>query len=89
MDPKDPHRAANLLIQQFGSEATAHAADRCLTFKLAGDQAGVRAWIDITAAIMQLQATGPAKGRRCTDMCTSQPVVYDERPRASPDRSHV
>ena len=63
MDPKDPYRAANLLIQQFGSEAATHAADRCLTLKLAGDQAGMRAWIDIAAAVMQLQATEPAKGK--------------------------
>ena len=29
MDPKNPYRAANLLTQQLGSEAAAHAGGRC------------------------------------------------------------
>ena len=49
---RDPYRAAGLLIQQFGAEgASVHAAARCVALKLKGDDAGLRAWVDIATAI--------------------------------------
>jgi hypothetical protein len=55
MHPLDRWRAANLLIQQHGAGAAAHAERRSLELALAGDTEGARAWLRILEAIGELQ----------------------------------
>jgi hypothetical protein len=62
MDPKDPSRAAKLLIDLHGEHAKTHAAQRLLEMRILGDEAGARAWMRVLDAIVELQATRPADG---------------------------
>lgn len=63
MDPLDAYRAANLLIQQHGHNARAHAIQRVLEMRAAGDERGEWAWMGVFDAVLALQATGPVKGQ--------------------------
>jgi hypothetical protein len=63
MDPKDSYRAANLLIQQYGTEAKAHAMDRALALRAAGDQRGEWAWLGVFDAVLELQSTRRPEGQ--------------------------
>ena len=62
MDPLDPYRAANLLLQQHGKDAKAHAVQRVQNMRAAGDERGEWAWMGILDAVLVLEATKPAVG---------------------------
>ena len=62
MDPLDPYRAANLLINQYGASAKAHAVKRVQDMRVAADERGEWAWMGIFDAILVLEATRPADG---------------------------
>ncbi len=62
MDPLDSYRAANLLIQQHGTGAKAHAVQRMQDLRGAGAERGEWAWMAIFDAVLVLEATRPAEG---------------------------
>jgi hypothetical protein len=62
MDPLDPYRAANLLIQQHGGDAKTHAMQRVLDMRAAGDERGEWVWMGVFDAVLELQAIRPAEG---------------------------
>ncbi len=62
MDPLDPYRAANLIIQQHGQDAKAHAVQRMQDMRAADDERGEWAWISVFDAVLMLEATKPADG---------------------------
>ncbi len=62
MDPLDPYRAANLLINQYGAGAKAHAVQRVQDMREVGDERGEWAWMGIFDAVLVLEATQPADG---------------------------
>ncbi len=62
MDRLDPYRAANLVIQQHGTGAKAHAVQRMQDMRAAGDERGEWAWMSVFEAVLVLEATKPADG---------------------------
>jgi hypothetical protein len=62
MDPKDPYRAAKLLIDLHGEPAKTHAAQRLFEMRILDDEAGARAWMRVLDVIVELQNIGPAPG---------------------------
>ena len=63
MHPLDPYRAANLLIQQHGADAKAHAMQRVLDMRGTGDDTGETVWMGVFEAVLELQAMRPAEGQ--------------------------
>ena len=57
IDPKDPYRAAHLLIQQYGREAKEHAMQHALDSRTAGDGQGEEIWLGVFEAVLELQST--------------------------------
>lgn len=53
----DAYRCAKLLLDQHGQNAELHAAMRADELEAAGDEAGLRAWMRILAAIDELART--------------------------------
>jgi len=53
----DAYRCAKLLLDQHGLDAELHAAMRADELEAAGDEAGLRAWMRILAAIDELMRT--------------------------------
>lgn len=62
MDPKDPYRAAKLLIDMHGKRARTEAAQRLFEMRMIEDEAGARAWMQVLDAIVELEAERPADG---------------------------
>ena len=62
MDPLDPLRTANLLINHYGKGAKAHAVQRVQDMRKAGDVRGEWAWMGVFDAVLVLEATTPADG---------------------------
>ena len=63
MDPLDPFRTANLLIQHSGKDAKIYAAARVQDMRAAGDVQGEWAWLGVLDAVLVLEATKPADGQ--------------------------
>jgi hypothetical protein len=63
MDPKDPYRAAKLLIDQHGRDAKSHAMQRVLDMRAAGDERGEWVWMGVFDAVLELETTRPAGGQ--------------------------
>jgi hypothetical protein len=55
----DIWRAAKLLIDVNGAEASTGAQDRVASLQRAGDHAGACAWVAIAAAIAELRRVTP------------------------------
>jgi hypothetical protein len=53
----DIWRVANLMLTQYGEEATLESAQRARELAADGDRAGAATWLRITAAIGQLANT--------------------------------
>ena len=64
MDPLDPFRAANLIIQQHGKDAKAHAVQRVQEMRAAGNARGEWAWMGVFDAVLAMEATRPAEGEQ-------------------------
>ncbi len=62
VDPLDPWRAANLLLQQHGNDAAAHAMQRALDLRAAGDERGAAVWLKVFDCIHDLQRRQPPQG---------------------------
>jgi hypothetical protein len=62
MDPKDPYRAAKLLIDLHGEGARMHAAQRVFERRMIEDEAGAWTWMQVLDAIVELEAERPADG---------------------------
>lgn len=62
VNPLDPYRAANLLIAQYGSDASAHAMQRALDMRAAADGPGETVWLRVFDAVLELQRTRPHEG---------------------------
>jgi len=58
----DAYRCAKLLLDQPGLDAELHAAMRADELEAAGDEAGLRAWMRILAAIDELMRTERRQG---------------------------
>ena len=63
MNPVDLYRAANLLIQQRGAGAKAHAAQRVRDMRNARDKDGELTWMGVLDAVLVLEAKQPAPGQ--------------------------
>lgn len=63
MDPKDPYRAAKMLIDQHGRDAKSHAMQRVLVMRAAGDERGEWMWMGVFDAVLELQTTRRADGQ--------------------------
>jgi hypothetical protein len=62
MDESDPCRLAKDLIEQYGVDASVHAAQRAEASLRAGDLAGYAEWMRIGRAIDEMQSSkGPMK----------------------------
>ena len=59
MDQKDIWRSANLLMDQYGADASVHAAMRAGQLIEAGDVQGVYVWKRVLKAIKQLASSHP------------------------------
>lgn len=57
MTSLDAYRCAKLLLDQHGRDAELHAAMRADELEAAGDEAGLRAWMLILAALDELVRT--------------------------------
>jgi len=57
MNALDAYRCAKLLLDQHGSGAELQAAMRADAFEAAGDEAGLRAWMQILTALDELCRT--------------------------------
>ena len=62
MNLLDHWRAANLLIQQHGDDAAAHAMQRALDLRAAGDEQGEAVWLKIFDCIRGLETRRPPPG---------------------------
>ena len=62
MDGLDAYRCAKLLLDQHGRDAELHAAMRADELEAAGDEAGLRAWMLILAALDELVRTERRQG---------------------------
>lgn len=62
MDDLDAYRCAKLLLDRHGRDAELHAAMRADELEAAGDEAGLRAWMRILAAIGELVRTKRHQG---------------------------
>lgn len=62
MDDLDAYRCAKLLLVQHGRDAELHAAMRADELEAAGDEAGLRAWMRILAALDELVRTERRQG---------------------------
>ena len=62
MDDLDAYRCAKLLLDQHGRDAELHAAMRADELEVAGDEAGLRAWMLILAALDELVRTERRQG---------------------------
>lgn len=58
MDQKDIYRSANLLIDEYGSDAAAHAGRRIQEMIGRGDMQGAGVWRRVLRAIGDLQGSG-------------------------------
>ncbi len=58
----DAYRCAKLLLDQHGRDAELHAAMRADELEAAGDEAGLRAWMLILAALDELVRTERRQG---------------------------
>ncbi len=58
----DIYRSANLLVKQYGDDASIHAAMRADTTLEAGDRGGYATWRRILRAVEELQGTAPKPG---------------------------
>ena len=63
MNPIDLYRATNLLIQQRGANAKAHASERVCDMRNARNKEGELTWMGVLDAILVLKAKQPAPGR--------------------------
>ena len=59
MEQIDIYRAANLIIQQHGKGAKAHAVQRILELHEANDLDGEWVWMGVFDAVLELEALGP------------------------------
>ena len=57
MDDLEIYRSAKLYIDQYGADASVHAAMKAETMMRAGDQQGYAVWMPIGRAIDDMQAT--------------------------------
>lgn len=57
MDETDIYRSAKLYIDQYGADASKHAAMQAEAMMRAGDLGGYNAWMRIGRAIEDMQAT--------------------------------
>lgn len=57
MQPGDPYRAARLLVGRYGPDAGIHVVMRIDALAQAGDEARIRLWTIVLAAIDELQRT--------------------------------
>ena len=64
MDPPDPYRTANLIIQQYGKDAKAHAVQRMQEMRAVGNARGEWAWMGVLDAVLMVEATKPAEGEQ-------------------------
>lgn len=62
MDDLDAYRCAKLLLDRHGRDAELHAAMRADELEAAGDEAGLRAWMRILAAMDELVRTERHQG---------------------------
>ncbi len=62
MDDLDAYRCAKLLLDQHGRDAELHAAMRADELEAVGDEAGLRAWMLILAALDELVRTERRQG---------------------------
>lgn len=60
----DAFRAAKLLMDRFSSGALSEALRRAAEFRVNGDDAGSRAWLKISGAIMFLQEKSSPPGEK-------------------------
>jgi hypothetical protein len=58
----DIWRAAKLLIDHHGEQASAHAMQRAIDMHSAGDEAGEAVWLKIFDSIRDLLRTAPTDG---------------------------
>ena len=59
---RDVYAAANLLIKQYGNEASAFAARSSDHLALKGDRAGAAIWLRVSRAVKTLERQAPAVG---------------------------
>jgi hypothetical protein len=64
MDELDAYRCAKLLLDHYGSGAELQAAMRADALEAAGDEAGRLAWLQILAALDELQRTERRPGEQ-------------------------
>ncbi len=64
MDTIDIYRAAKLLIERYGEDATLEAAARADTLRDEGDLDGAKVWRGIMKATREFQRDKPKKGER-------------------------
>jgi len=62
VDDLDAYRCAKLLLDQHGRDAELHAAMRADELEAVGDEAGLRAWMLILAALDELVRTERRQG---------------------------
>ncbi len=57
MDDIDIYRSAKILIDEYGADASTHAAERRDAMKERGDLPGMQIWIRVIRVIEKLQST--------------------------------
>ena len=62
--PEDLTLLANLIIQQHGKDAKAHAVQRVQEMRAAGNICGEWAWMGVFDAVLTMEATRPAEGEQ-------------------------
>jgi hypothetical protein len=62
MDPRDPYRAAKLLIEIHGDRARLHAVQRYSDMRLVENEPGAAAWLLVLQAIADLLVRRPREG---------------------------
>jgi hypothetical protein len=62
MDEIDIWRSADILIKQYGDEARQIAAKRAHALATQRDGEGFAAWVQVVAAILELERKGPRAG---------------------------